>query len=92
MIDRCINHYCLKYDIPMSPKELMSPGQGGTCIKVLDFDRNQGGIRCVSKLIESVQQYPFGRMNPHNRTQKTCGQSKKYRWHSFYFFNTYSKT
>jgi len=41
MIDRCINHYCLKYDIPMSPKELMPPqDREELASKVLDFDRN----------------------------------------------------
>ena len=41
MVDRCINHYCLKYDIPMSPDELMPPkDRQELASKVLDFERN----------------------------------------------------
>ena len=41
MIDRCLNHYCLKYDIPKNPKDLMTGQEKAELAgKVLDFERN----------------------------------------------------
>tara|TARA_Y200000002_G_C22671979_1_gene660429 strand:- start:1850 stop:2197 length:348 start_codon:yes stop_codon:yes gene_type:complete len=41
MIDKCLNHYCLKYDISQTPKELMNTGEkSALAMKILDFERN----------------------------------------------------
>ena len=41
MIDKCLNHYCLKYDINKHPKELMNNSEKSELAhKVLDHERN----------------------------------------------------
>jgi|TARA_A100001388_G_scaffold276275_1_gene263571 uncharacterized protein involved in high-affinity Fe2+ transport len=41
MIDKCLNHYCIKYDIPKNPNELMTAGEKSELAsKVMDFERN----------------------------------------------------
>ena len=41
MIDKCLNHYCLKYDINKHPKELMNQSERADLAhKVLDHERN----------------------------------------------------
>ena len=41
MIDKCLNHYCLKYDINKHPKELMNKTEKADLAhKVLDHERN----------------------------------------------------
>ncbi|MBR20633.1 MAG: hypothetical protein CMA64_10925 [Euryarchaeota archaeon] len=41
MIDKCLNHYCIKYDINKTPNELMTDGERSELAsKVIDFERN----------------------------------------------------
>ena len=41
MIDKCLNHYCLKYNLDKTPDELMNPQERADLAnKVLDHERN----------------------------------------------------
>jgi len=41
MIDKCLNHYCLKYDLNKTPEELLNPQEKADLAhKVLDHERN----------------------------------------------------
>lgn len=41
MIDKCLNHYCLKYDLNKTPEELMSKSERAELAnKVIDHERN----------------------------------------------------
>ena len=41
MIDKCVNHYIIKYDIAKKPNELMSKDEKSSLAnKVLDFEKN----------------------------------------------------
>tara|TARA_E500000178_G_scaffold351956_1_gene414260 strand:- start:2489 stop:2833 length:345 start_codon:yes stop_codon:yes gene_type:complete len=39
MIDKCMNHYVNKYDIPKSPKELLKPeDRSKLCGRIMDYE------------------------------------------------------
>ena len=41
MINKCLNHYCIKYNINKTPEELMNPQEKADLAhKVLDHERN----------------------------------------------------
>lgn len=41
MIDKCLNHYCLKYDINKLPKDLMTKEEKSDLAnKVLEYEKN----------------------------------------------------
>ena len=41
MIDKCLNHYCLKYDINKLPKELLSKEERSDLFqRVMDYEKN----------------------------------------------------
>ena len=46
MIDKCVNHYIIKYDIAKQPNELMTKDEKSSLAnKVLDFERNPQEVR-----------------------------------------------
>jgi len=41
MINKCLNHYCIKYDLNKTPEELMNPQEKADLAnKVIDHERN----------------------------------------------------